>query len=77
MTPPVEIAEKIPCQPYGLKPPAAWKFAPWKTVTMSATIAIAGIAIFHTVIALFDFASFATPRMFTTVKTSISTAATA
>ena len=76
MTPPVAIAEKTPWKPNGMKPPAAWKFEPWKRVTISATIAITGIVIFHAVIGVFERASQRTPRMLTAVKSAISATAT-
>jgi len=74
--PPVASAEKTPCQPNGMKPPPAVKFPPLKRVPISATIASTGIAIFHAVIGVFDFASQRTPSAFTTVKSAISTTAT-
>jgi hypothetical protein len=77
MIPPVATAEKTPCIPNGMKPPPAWKFAPWKRVSISATIASTGTPIFHHVIVVFECASLRTPRMFTNVKSASSTTATA
>jgi hypothetical protein len=59
-----------------MNPPAAWKFEPWKRVTISATKAIDGMAIFHAVIGVFARASQRTPRTLTTVNSAMSTRAT-
>src|SRR5215208_1841462 len=75
MMPPVAMALSMPCIPNGAKPP--WvdevKLVVWKDRMIMTMTARKGIATFHTMIALLDFAKLATPKRFMIVNTPMST----
>ena len=73
--PPVAMALSTPWIPNGAKPPwEGWtKLVVWKDRIIMTMTARKGMAIFHTMFTLLDFARLATPSRFMTVNTAMST----
>ncbi len=67
---PAASAARMPCAPYGAKPPPAVKLPLWNEVNSSAKMVVVGMSSFQIIAMLLVSASHFTPRMLMSVKNS-------